>query len=138
MTALKSPDLEQRILGGKAAWNGQFPHQVSLQDSSSGKHFCGASVIHAWLLLTAAHCFTGDKAGNIRAVTGALNLTNYNGSEQFRDVRGVIRHEHWNETTFDNDIAIVVLNESLVFDTYTKPIDILDKGISGKSKYSSR
>ena len=128
------PDLTQRIVGGKAAWNGQFPHQVSLQNAKG--HFCGASVIHALLLLTAAHCFNKNKAAEVRAVTGAHNLNNYKGSEQFRALRHVIKHENYNKTTLDNDIAILVLKESLVFDNFTKPVDIWEAGATGKRKTS--
>ena len=137
MTATKSsefPDAQQRVIG-ETAWNGQFPHQVSLQDKS-GTNFCGASVIRPLLLVTAAHCFNKYKPADVRTVTGAHDLTNYNGNEQIREVTHVIKHEDWNETTWDNDIAILVLNESLVFDTYTKPIDILETETSGKSKQS--
>ena len=97
-------------------------------------NFCGASVIQALLLLTAAHCFNKYKPEDVRAVTGAHNLANYNGSAQIRGVRRVIKHENWNKTTWDNDIAILVLNESLVFDNFTKPVDIYERGAKGKRK----
>ena len=89
---------------------------------------------HALLLLTAAHCFNEYKATDFRAVTGAHNLTNYNGSEQFRSLRHVIKHENYNTTTWDNDIAILVLNESLVFDNFTKPVAIWEGGARDKRK----
>ena len=46
----------------------------------------------------------------------------------------VIQHEDWNETIWDNDIAILVLNESLVFDNFTRPIDIWKTGARWRSK----
>ena len=118
---------------GKDAWNGQFAHQVSLQDDARG-HFCGASVIHPLLLLTAAHCLANVIPTDIRAVTGTLDLRNLNASVQSRNVVHVIEHEKYNDTTWENDIAILVLNESLVFDNFTQPIDIYERGVAGKSK----
>ena len=37
-------------------------------------------------------------------------------------------------TTWENDIAILVLNESLVFDNFTNFVDIYERGVAGKSK----
>ena len=124
------PDVQLRAPPGSDALHGQFPHQVSLQNAKG--HFCSASVIHPLHLLTAAHCLTNYKPGEIRVVTGALDLKRFNGSEQFRKVRHVIKHENWNETTWNNDIALVILNESLVFDNFTQPIGIHKRGATGK------
>ena len=107
---------------------------MSLQNAT--EHFCSASIIHPLLLLTAAHCLTNHKAAQIRVVTGAVDLKHYKGNEQFREVRRVIKHENWNETTWDNDIALLVLNESLIFDNFTKPIDIHKRAATGFGKQS--
>ena len=91
-------------------------------------------MIHPLLLLTAAHCLANVIPTDIRAVTGTLDLRNLNASVQSRNVVHVIEHEKYNDTTWENDIAILVLNESLVFDNFTQPIDIYERGVAGKSK----
>ena len=106
---------------------GDFAHQVSLQDSSiHNMHFCTASIIHPMFLLTVAHCFEKRKVSSIRAVAGTQNTTVLDGNgEQIRYVTRLIPHRDYNKHTFDNDIALLELNEPLDFDaTYVRPITI--------------
>lgn len=48
-----------RIVGGSNAKDGEWPWQVSLH--FSGSPYCGASVITKEWLLSAGHCFQGEK-----------------------------------------------------------------------------
>jgi len=44
-----------KIIGGQNAYDGQFPHQVTLK-RSSGSHYCGGSIISNDKVMCAAHC----------------------------------------------------------------------------------
>lgn len=51
-----------RIIGGSDADQGEWPWQVSMEGRTGNggwSHFCGGSVIHPRLVLTAAHCVSG-------------------------------------------------------------------------------
>jgi hypothetical protein len=63
--ALKSSKLpivhEERIVGGHTVAKEAFPWYVS----STGDMYCGASLIHEDVVLTAAHCFQAFKPGSV-------------------------------------------------------------------------
>ena len=121
-----------KVINGERVAIDSFPHQVSLQAVDKyNQHFCGASIIHPKFLLSAAHCFIGTEYGvpYVRAVAGASTLTSScdGDREQIRHVTRVITHDHYNATTFDNDIALVLLDEPFSFDDkYVHPIILRD------------
>ena len=93
------------IVGGQAADPGEYPWQVMLLDSS-GRFFCGGSLIHAKWVLTAGHCTYGITVA--RVVLGAHDRTNSSeSSRQTITVLRTIRHPNYN----DNTIAPYILCE---------------------------
>merc|ERR1712110_1062802 len=55
----------------------QAPWLVSLQNRYTGNHFCGATIIEAEWLLTAAHCVNGVDWNSIRIQMGSTQLSTY-------------------------------------------------------------
>ena len=114
-----------KIFAGGFSKPGELPHLVALRTKASNTHFCGASIIHPYLLLCAAHCFTNQRAPFIQIVAGEHDRMKSDGNrEQVRDVTLVDTHEKYDNVTWVNDIAILVLNESLEFNDYVKPIKL--------------
>lgn len=106
---------EGRIVGGRNAQPGQFPHQVAFR-LPNGWHFCGGSIIAAQYVLSAAHCFQKQtsRPANIRVVTGSHRRVN---DGTIYTVAGILNHRGYNEDTMTNDIAIVRTTTPILFNS---------------------
>lgn len=108
------------IVGGAPATPGEWPWQVALVDGAAtgpnywDDQFCGGSLVHPQWVVTAGHCVT-DNSGNVEAptsidiVAGIYNLSSPAGGYQQRDVIQIIRHPNYNDSTLNNDIAMLKL-----------------------------
>uniref|UniRef100_A0A182P231 Peptidase S1 domain-containing protein n=1 Tax=Anopheles epiroticus TaxID=199890 RepID=A0A182P231_9DIPT len=132
---LRSPAAEsnspnRRIVNGQEARPGQFPYQVALLGQfNTGVGLCGASIITQFYVLTAAHCvYTGTDASNPvangTAILGAQNRIIEEPSQQriTFSASGVIGHPGYDLFTVRDDIAVVRLDEPIVYTDRIQPI----------------
>ncbi|XP_031218412.1 serine protease 55 isoform X2 [Mastomys coucha] len=108
-----------RIIGGQEAEVGEFPWQVSIQESDH--HFCSGSILSKWWILTVAHCFYSQELSpiDLKVKVGTNDLT---ASSMELQVSTIIRHKGFKRFNMDNDIALLLLAEPLTFDKLTVPI----------------
>ncbi|XP_030592361.1 transmembrane protease serine 9-like [Archocentrus centrarchus] len=131
-TICGQPSLNTRIVGGQAAPPGSWPWQVSLQ--TSGRHFCGGSLINSQWVLCAAHCFQSFTASDVTVYLGLQSLQGSNPNNVSRSVSQVIIHPNYNSVTDENDISLLKLSSSVNFTPYIAPVCL---AASGSTFYSS-
>jgi secreted trypsin-like serine protease len=122
-----------RIVGGTVVSPAfKYTWLVGLTDTA-GLPFCGGSLISSDLVLTAAHCITDDATGQvskpetIEVLVGAHDLENSSENPGIRErikVSAILRHENYDTTTTDNDIALLRLSKSV--NASLTPIRLID------------
>ncbi len=104
--------VEPRIVGGDTAASGDYPWMVGLLDRATSDRFqaqyCGASLIHPYWVLTAAHCVDGDSPEVIDALVGGYNLNSSTEGERIEVVE-IIMHPDYDPNTLDSDVALLRL-----------------------------
>ncbi|TDG51077.1 hypothetical protein AWZ03_002440 [Drosophila navojoa] len=111
-----------RIVGGWATKIEYFPHQVSLQKGA--RHICGATILSPSLVLTAAHCVL--KASEPQSYFIRAGSSKWSTGGSYHRIRRIIPHEHFNlPTHMNNDIALIQLQDPLIFSDTIKPIPIV-------------
>uniref|UniRef100_A0A2K5H6M9 Transmembrane protease serine n=1 Tax=Colobus angolensis palliatus TaxID=336983 RepID=A0A2K5H6M9_COLAP len=108
----KSKSLGQslRIVGGTEVEEGEWPWQASLQ--WDGSHRCGATLINATWLVSAAHCFTTYK--NPARWTASFGVT-ITPSKMKRGLRRIIVHEKYKYPSHDYDISLAELSSPVPY-----------------------
>uniref|UniRef100_A0A182RTW8 Peptidase S1 domain-containing protein n=1 Tax=Anopheles funestus TaxID=62324 RepID=A0A182RTW8_ANOFN len=121
---------QRRIVNGQEANPGQFPYQVALLGQfEGGIGLCGASIITQNYILTAAHCvYSSTNADNPiaggTAILGAQNRMVEEPSQQRISFTssGIIGHPGYELMNIRNDIAVVRLDEPIVYTERIQPI----------------
>ncbi|CAH1798437.1 unnamed protein product, partial [Owenia fusiformis] len=90
----------------------------------SNKPICGGTILSRRHILTAAHCVVN--AREIMAQTGKHNVTVDEPRQQNRNDCAVHIHEDYNASTYNNDIAILVVDPPLEFNNVTQPIHLAE------------
>ncbi|XP_037918334.1 trypsin delta-like [Hermetia illucens] len=111
------PQLDGRIVGGKATTIESYPHQVALR--KSGSYICGGSIYKANVVITAAHCTIGQSASSLTVVAGTSSRTSGGVSRQVSSIR---QHPSYDPSTINNDISLLILSSGFTYSSSIQPI----------------
>ncbi|KYN22990.1 Mite allergen Der p 3 [Trachymyrmex cornetzi] len=115
-----SMKLVTRIVGGRRAYPGEIPYQVSLQNGNK-MHFCGGVIIDKDHVLTAAHCVFGANPSEFSVVAGTTDLRKRHSRHL---VQSIFVHEGFDSPPYANDIALLRLQKPLKFSSRICPVDL--------------
>ena len=129
-----NPTNDDRIVNGKDAELGQFPHQVLWARDAYASVFCGGSIYNKSTIITAASCCIRLKQGLIhlkdqRIIAGKIDIHDtVNGQEL--SIKSYLIHPYYNDK---NDICLLTLENDLDFNDNVKAIalntETLEAGI---------
>ncbi|XP_077485540.1 complement factor B-like isoform X2 [Amblyomma americanum] len=122
-----------RILGGDAAktvWPWMVQIQIRNTETNEWEHICGGSIIHRKWVLTAAHCMHTVAAESAKRqpftpsdlLLRAGLLMAKNETAKKLVVESIVIHKEYNNSTFQNDIALLRLRDEIVYEKSVRPI----------------
>ncbi len=127
-----------RIVGGRSAVPGGWPWMTALVSTGSAsfksRHFCGASLVHPRLLVTAAHCVENRSASTIQAVIGLTGLDTDSTAEEGGELKNIVevrRHPQYDAESLEADIATLLLSTPSRFSPL--PLYEGDESLEGES-----
>lgn len=112
------------IIGGRAAGVDEFPWAAALYRRGANprsSHFCGAVLVHAEWVATAAHCVTGRPHDSLGVQVGGLALSEASGLH--RGVSRILVHPWFDLQTAEADLALLQLDNPVS----TTPLRLLTR-----------
>lgn len=127
-TRCNPSNLSQNIVGGSNADLAEWPWQVHLR-TSSGRGFCGGSIINRNWILTAAHCvvkngklsrqphqlYIGVGFYKSYGTNSYITAKERSFGRHFIRTKKIIPHECYDETNIHNDIALIELSQPIQY-----------------------
>ncbi|CAB3232984.1 unnamed protein product [Arctia plantaginis] len=119
---------DSRVIGGSPTTIETYPFMVQILNNE--RFSCGGSILTTQHVLSAAHCFfarngtfLGADPFSIRAGTSYLD-----GEGTVISVSRVVAHESYNNTTYDNDVAVLFLSSNLQLSASVQSVSIPFQG----------
>ncbi|XP_022222983.2 trypsin-1 [Drosophila obscura] len=125
-------NIQKRIVGGQETEVHQYPWVAMLL--YGGRFYCAASLLNDQFLLTASHCVYGFRRERISVRLLDHNRKMSHTQKIDRNVAEVITHPKYNARNYDNDIAIIKLDEPVQFNEVLHPVCMPTPGRSFKGE----
>jgi secreted trypsin-like serine protease len=102
-----APLVQPNVVGGGDVSISDVPWQVLfiIDDAI----VCGGSLVSPTQIVSAAHCFTDQPLGDIRAWAGVTNMSDRSNASLL-SIKSITSHPEHDPTTYANDIALVKLS----------------------------
>lgn len=114
-----------RIVGGNDTTIEEIPWQVSM--ITFGSHRCGGSIMTTTKIITATHCVRGAMIQYTAVRAGSTYL---NSGGVIIPVNRIIEHESFGVPTyFDNNIALMYLEQPLIFGPGIQAVNLPPHGL---------
>ncbi|XP_032586210.1 trypsin-1 [Drosophila mojavensis] len=113
-------NIQKRIVGGQETEVHQYPWVAMLL--YGGRFYCAASLLNDQFLLTASHCVYGFRKERISVRLLEHDRKMSHMQKIDRKVAEVITHPKYNARNYDNDIAIIKLDEHVEFNEVLHPV----------------
>ncbi|XP_030387450.1 trypsin zeta [Scaptodrosophila lebanonensis] len=127
----EAESLDSRIVGGYITNVALHPHQISLRRKSLAvpynafSHICGGSIIASDKVVTAAHCIIASVPSQYKVVAGTNFRQDTDGV--IVNVQEIIMHEGYNSSSYENDVALLILSPPLPLNNHTiKAIELTE------------
>eukprot|EP00111_Clytia_hemisphaerica_P002747 TCONS_00007727-protein len=123
-----------RVVGGKDAKAHSWPWQIGLH--RNGGFMCGGSIINSRWVVTAAHCVNGMSllTTNFTVKLGDHDRRINEGEQIIKVSKAVVHYSYENsrESKFDNDIALLQLEQPIKFGRNVQPVCLPSQGDAPK------
>lgn len=118
---------KNRIVGGTETKINQYPWMAML--SYDNRFYCGGALINNLYILTAAHCVDGFTVRRIkiRLLEHDRNIATES-KVIHRGVSSATVHPRYNQNTFNNDIAVLKLDQEVKYSNDIRPVCLPEKG----------
>ncbi|CAG8282356.1 unnamed protein product [Penicillium salamii] len=121
--ALTAASPRPSIVGGSEVSIEDYPYQIALLHG--GRFSCGGSIISHNYVITAAHCVLTASASELDIRAGS-SFCDSGGSVV--NISSIAIHPKYDTVTFENDIAILKLAESVTYGPGIGPVGIPHNG----------